>query len=323
MIKLKKVGLTALATTMAFSAAQAGEMSVGGSMLATYTSRDGSESTGNPYGMKTNITFSASAEMDNGHTVSFFTTGNDAMAGKSSAKLTYDMGDAGSISLDQGSGSGLSNIKDVTPKVWEESWDNLDTTTSGLVGNGNSGALQYVNNFGGVKVDASYLAAGGAANSDGGTGLGHTSSGWDFALTKVMSDNLTMYAGYGQIGNANVASSEDTEYTVAGVYTMGAATLGLQMSRMDEGTTSGTDEDTMLYGVAYNINDNLAVSYQVKDTEFDKTGSADVDEKTAGLGVSYTMGSMTLAVQNNKGDNMAGVDGTNDENTEVIVSFAF
>jgi hypothetical protein len=51
MIKLKKVGLTALATTMAFSAAQAGEMSVGGSMLATYTSRDGSESTGNPYGM--------------------------------------------------------------------------------------------------------------------------------------------------------------------------------------------------------------------------------------------------------------------------------
>ena len=323
MIKLKKVGLTALATTMAFSAAQAGEMSVGGSMLATYTSRDGSESTGNPFGMKTNITFSASAEMDNGHTVSFFTTGNDAMSGKSSAKLTYDMGDAGSISLDQGSGSGLSNIKDVTPKVWEESWDNLDTTASGLVGNGNSGALQYVNDFGGVKVDASYLSAGGGANSDGGTGAGGLSSGWDVALTKVLSDNLTGYAGYGQVGNVTNSDSKDKDYTIAGVYTMGAASVGVQMSRSDDGVASGTDEDAILYGVAYNINDNLSVSYQVKETEFDKTSSADVDEKTAGIGVSYTMGSMTLAVQNNKGDNMAGVDGTNDENTEVIVSFAF
>ena len=45
-------------------------MTVNGATLLTYTSEDSSEVTGNPLGMKTNIAFTASGEV-NGYTVSY------------------------------------------------------------------------------------------------------------------------------------------------------------------------------------------------------------------------------------------------------------
>ena len=48
MDNLKKVGLTALAGSLAAVSANAAEMSVSGATLLTYTSEDGTEVTGNP-----------------------------------------------------------------------------------------------------------------------------------------------------------------------------------------------------------------------------------------------------------------------------------
>ena len=71
MDNLKKVGLTALAGSLAAVSANAAEMSVSGATLLTYTSEDGTEVTGNPYGMKTNLAFTASGDV-NGYTVSYY-----------------------------------------------------------------------------------------------------------------------------------------------------------------------------------------------------------------------------------------------------------
>ena len=68
-------------------------MSVSGATVLTYTSEDGTEVTGNPYGMKTNIGFTASGDV-NGMTVSYMQTSMDQFAGIS-ARLTIDMGDLG------------------------------------------------------------------------------------------------------------------------------------------------------------------------------------------------------------------------------------
>ena len=48
----------------------------------------------------------------------------------SSARLSVDMGDMGTLAFDQGSGSGLATIDDKTPTAAEEIWDGLDTTGS-------------------------------------------------------------------------------------------------------------------------------------------------------------------------------------------------
>ena len=57
MNNLKKIGLTALAGSLAVSSAYAAEMAVSGATMLTYTSEDETEATGNPFGMKTNLGF--------------------------------------------------------------------------------------------------------------------------------------------------------------------------------------------------------------------------------------------------------------------------
>ena len=155
MDNLKKVGLTALAGSLAAVSANAAEMTVSGATVLTYTSEDGSEVTGNPYGMKTNIGFTASGDV-NGYTVSYMQTSVDQFAGMSSARLSVDMGDMGVIAFDQGSGSGLATIDDKTPTAAEEIWDGLDgLTAGGLVGAaGSSGVFNYVNTFAGLTINA-------------------------------------------------------------------------------------------------------------------------------------------------------------------------
>ena len=111
MNNLKKVGLTALAGSLAAVSANAAEMSVSGATLLTYTSEDGTEVTGNPFGMKTNLSFTASGDV-NGMTVSYMQASKDQFAGMSSARLSVDLGDMGTIAFDQGSGSGLATIDD-------------------------------------------------------------------------------------------------------------------------------------------------------------------------------------------------------------------
>ena len=131
----KKIGLTALAGSLAAISANAAEMTVSGATMLTYTSEDTTEVTGNPFGMKTNLAFTASGEV-NGYNVSYMQTSVDQFAGMSSARLSIDMGDMGTLAFDQGSGSGLATIDDKTPTAAEEIWDGLDTT-------GSAGALGF------------------------------------------------------------------------------------------------------------------------------------------------------------------------------------
>ena len=69
MNKLKKVGLTALATTLVASSAYAGEMSVSGSASLNYSGLSTNSNT-NPWTMGDSVTFSGGGDLDNGMTVS-------------------------------------------------------------------------------------------------------------------------------------------------------------------------------------------------------------------------------------------------------------
>ena len=60
MNNIKKIGLTALAGSLVAISAQAAEMTVSGATVLTYTAKGPSEVTGNPFGMKTNLSFTAS-----------------------------------------------------------------------------------------------------------------------------------------------------------------------------------------------------------------------------------------------------------------------
>ena len=333
---MKKIGLTALAGSLVAFSANAAEMTVSGATVLTYTS-DSGQVTGNPLGMKTNLSFKASGEV-NGYNVSYMQTSKDQFAGMSSARLSVDMGDIGTISLDQGSGSGLATIDDKTPTAAEEIWDGLDTSTSGRVGAvGSSGVINYVNSFSGVNLNAAFRKGASGAAADGSTSGEGSGSGYDFALTTDGSmlgvDGLALGAGYGQVENAQTALAtggghgDQTGATGFINYSIGPVTLGYQMSVEDNMvTTAGAttaDQEATRWGIAFNINENLSVSYGEAETEFLKPSATNVTEDVEGIAIAYTMGSMKIAGNRNEGVNMAGTAGANDEMTEIAVSFAF
>jgi len=331
MNNFKKVGLTALAGSLAVASANAAEMSVSGATLLTYTTEDGTEVTGNPWGMKTNLAFSASGDV-NGYTVSYLQVSADQFAGMSSARLSVDMGDMGTLAFDQGSGSGLATIDDKTPTAAEEIWDGLDgTTVGGLVGAaGNTGVFNYINTFSGVTLNAAVRSGSGTANSDG-SSSGAGQSAWDFALTTDGSmlgvDGLAIGAGYGEAENGSEAGTTygDAEHMTAFAnYSIGPVTFGLQQSYIDSNKVGTSDEETTAWGLAFNVNENLSVSYGERDVNFKKGGTiADVEENGEGIAVSYTMGSMKIAGNRNEVANNNGTAGSSDEMTEIAISFAF
>jgi len=335
MDNLKKVGLTALAGSLAAVSANAAEMSVSGATLLTYTSEDGTEVTGNPYGMKTILAFTASGDV-NGYTVSYYQASVDQFGGMSSARLSVDMGDMGTIAFDQGSGSGLGTIDDVTPTAAEEIWDGIDSDGSsgahGLVGaTGASGVFNYINSFSGVTFNGAARKGSGTKNADGASS-GAGQSAYDFALTADGSmlgmDGLTIGTGYGEAANGSQADTscsrdDDVHFTGFAKYSAGPVTLGYQQSQIDIGTCGGTNKQTEAWGIAFNVNDDLSVSYGEREVVFEKASAAHVTENGEGIAVAYTMGSMKIAGNMNEVTDNDGTAGSNDEMTEIALSFAF
>ena len=332
MNNFKKVGLTALAGSLAAISAQAAEMSVSGATVLTYTTEHSSEVTGNPFGMKTNLGFTASGEV-NGYTVSYMQTSADQFAGMSSARLSVDMGDMGTIAFDQGSGSGLKTIDDKTPTAAEEIWDGLDgKSVGGLVGAaGSSGVFNYVNTFDGVTFNGAVRKGSGTSNSDG-SSSGAGQSAWDFALTTngemLGVDGLAIGAGYGEAENGSFGTKtggDDSHMTAFANYSAGPVTFGYQMSYIHNNTHGTDDQETTAWGLAFNVNENLSVSYGERDVVFEGGlgATGDVTEKGDGIAVAYTMGSMKIAGNMNDVSDSAGVSGANDSMTEIAVSFAF
>jgi outer membrane protein OmpU len=327
MNNIKKIGLTALAGSLVAISAQAAEMSVNGATMLTYTSEDGSEVTGNPFGMKTNLAFTASGEV-NGYNVSYYQASQDQFAGMSSARLSIDMGDMGTIAFDQGSGSGLATIDDKTPTAAEEIWDGLDVTTSGRVGAaGNSGVFNYVKSLEGVTFNGAARKGSGTSNADGASSAAGQGA-WDFALTADGSsmgvDGLAIGAGYGEAENGDVTTGGDNAHiTGFANYSVGPVTFGAQMSYEHNNVTGTRDEETTAWGLAFNVNENLSISYGERDVVFRGQGSGDITEKGDGIAVAYTMGSMKIAGNMNDASNMGGVSAANDSMTEIALSFAF
>jgi len=93
---------------------------------------------------------------------------------------------------------------------------------------------------------------------------------------------------------------------------------------MDHGLKNTDNEETTAWGLAFNVNENLSISYGERDVVYKGAGtSADVTEKGDGIAVAYTMGSMKIAGNMNDVSDNNGTAASNDSMTEIAVSFAF
>ena len=129
MNNFKKIGLSALAGSMAVTSAQAFDASVSVESQAVYSTAQGNEaaseaSNGKGIGVDTDIAFSGSGELDMGWTVSVSHVLDTAEAvTNSSTQMAVGMGSLGTFQFNQDGGSSSNGIDDVLPFAYEEPWD--------------------------------------------------------------------------------------------------------------------------------------------------------------------------------------------------------
>jgi len=330
MINLRKLGLTALAGSLAAVSAQAGEMSVTGSHITTYTTGDAGGLSANSIGSNTNLTFSGSGDLDNGWSVSTFVAMNDATSGLSSSAATMTMGDMGTVGVSKAGGFNVNGAYDETyPRAYEENSDAGGQSSLNSVGNwADDNAIIYkapaIDLMGAtINVGVEYSLQAGTATSSDGVGAARSDTygkGTGLGVTATYA-GLTLGAYGAERDNKNQAVVDDVQDEFNGSmfvnYNFGPVSVGYQQTYFDAGVTHSTNDLTTTevktvgtsggifegeaMSIAFNVNDNLSISYsEVEDTydaqSNDKSGTEteDVTMKTESLQVAYSMGSMSV-----------------------------
>ena len=309
MTNFKKIGLTALAGTLAATAyAQAGSLSVSGTARMEYQSNkktsSGVETSADTFSNNGTMTFSGSGELDNGYTASYMQALADGTLTSSNAKL--DMGDMGVLGMGDHNHAGIGTISDVVPNGGEQPWDDIGT-------------------HGGHED--------GVASPHTGDSLGYTTAGdivvsvasdfnGDGATTSIAISSSTLVDGLKvAVGLADVQSTaalEDDLETYGFSYTMGSISVGAQKTKVDA-ETANSDIERDAYGVSFAVNENLSVGMGVSDVEYDAKAN---DEESTEIGATYTSGGMTVGLQNITKDNINGT-AVDHEMTELQLTFAF
>jgi len=320
MNNLKKIGLTALAGTLAATTAHAGELSVGGTANIVYQTHGEGSSTANPFSQNQTLSFTGSGDLDNGMTVNYSSafTGSAFTAGS----VVLDMGDGGTIGLYNAAsdGGGISAYQDVIPTAGEQVWDDTGvsshgTSANGLVDMDAENNLAYNNTFGDITFSAGWARS--AMGAEG--------------SVVVAYDNLIdgMRIGYG-VGEkqeaANTTVTTDLE-TLFVTYATGPVTLGVQRSVVTPAVATGgsaalSEKTRDHVGASFAVNENLSVSVGRSDLDYG-SGSTLLDQTDSGISASYTMGSTTVGFVHNKTSDAAGVANTDYDVTEVSLTFAF
>ena len=316
-MNIKKIGLTALAGSMVGLSAVAGELTVTGAMNITHSSYSGSvDSTdvASGIGIENAVFATGSTELDNGFVVSL----TQGINFSDSTYLSVDMGDLGSLSYVQtDAGGGLEALDDMTPTAYEEVNDGAAGTVAEF---SSDSGFAYSNTLGGAKIGLTYSDGGStAAIGDGKVDTG-TSTGSDASIgitLPVADTGLTVFGGAGYEGQADGKELDHT--TIGALYAFGPVSVGYQVNDEDDSDSSGTDLESKLYSIAFNVNENMAISYGVIDTD---NGSG-IDQEHDGISASYTMGALALKAYQNDVDNSGHVSGATSKKTEISLSVAF
>ena len=307
MNNFKKIGLTALASSLVATSVYAGEMSVSGSASFTMENYSGTDG-GKTLSMGDQLTFTGGGELDNGMNVSVtmvldhtdeaaytnvfdghsIAVGSDAMGtitfageGASSAQNTVDTTAAGDI-WDH-SAWGYTNPSNA------DAQSTLRWTMPAMVD--------------GLAADVSY--AGSAAGIEATIG---------YALTYSGVEGLSLTYAKGERGAA--ATKGDIE-TMKASFAFGPITAAMSINDYKNDSTS--NEEQTSYMVSYSVTDELSASFGSETVE--TVGGT--DEEFDRIKVAYTTGGLTLSASKSNAENVDGGSSTEQSHWDLGLSFAF
>ena len=323
MNKISKIGLSALCGSLASVSANAGTLSVAGGATATYVTNEGTAG-GNPIGLSSGMTFTGAGELDNGTTFTLTMThaDQDAWSAGSIAIVTPSFG---SITIASANGgNGIDAKDDVMPTAWEETdGTGLTIGHDKISGVGGSMNVQYKT----PKIMGTTLALAYAPRNNGaqvtdksssGSSAEHKGQGMDALLDINTGDlmdlgSINLFAGYSITDrNTNALSAgtnkdqaSDHEEAVGGViFTIGPLKVGGQASvewlGNEQTATDVAGYRNVAYGLSFNVNDDLSVSYGVSDSKKGfvsaNTSTGTINGQAESIQLAYTMGGATVKI---------------------------
>ena len=353
-----------LSSVSLFASANAGELSVSGTAKATYNIETGSNN-GKGLGITNELNFTASGETDAGYTWSYSmeldpgataattVTDNDRLqsAQNDDTKLTLStpygtvgvfISEGGLDVEDAASQSAYSRPTDmggsdgVVDNFTIDAYNNMQYhTPADLIPFGGSFKIAY----------APDLETYGSGNN---AGAGHVEGIVDYvgrAATEMqvsfdaipMADGLKIGAShftFDKQGDEGKKDQEAESGAYYATYAIGNVSLGYskgfraQALDDDEANTKTTVEqyDQSNMSIAYAINDDISVSYEVEKSTAVTVAEddADVEQKSTGIQIAYNMGGMTLALVRNSHDNPSySSTATDEDQTLIAVTMAF
>ena len=363
MNNIKKIGLTALAGSLVtLGSAHAGEMSVSGGINTVLKFGKGGGNTSRTIGADRDVSFTGGGELDNGTTFSMTATTNDAH-GISASTTTITTPSFGSFSLGTSSGSASYMYDEEVPTAYEQVSDGKDTSANKVGDFMDNNYVLYtsptfemmgasITGHVGYSPQATDAAVGDGAQATYSETVG---AGKEAGITIA-------YEGL-KVGFYGAERDRTVPYTVAGTgmyahdefngawyakYSMGPVSIGYSESYMDAGVTSAisatstTTAKTRRSGggiytneqmsIAFNVNDNMSISYTTSDETYDTQDNAktavttddDVTESIDAIQVAYSMGGMSIKAYNMEVTNPAQDDDAADQSiTEIALGFAF
>ena len=355
MNNIKKLGVTALASTLAAAGAHAGEMSVNGSANWTWAQETATE--GKSIGADKGLTVSGSGELDNGWAVSTATYISDSIT-LSTHVTTLTMGSMGTFKVGQSFGGAGAAYDEEVPNAYEQTSD-FYQNSSNLVGSKlDNNAIIWDSpafDMGGatVSLDAAFsqdatdsgVNNGGSGAHTGVYGIGY---GLGMTITGIV-DGLTIgiYGDTRENVQSVAAGSDAVRDEFTGTwyakFSTGPVSVGYQTSYYDSGLTGaainannpatvGTSAgifEAESMSIAFNVNDNLSLSWTDTSDTYDtqdnaSTAIVDVDKDTDALQVAWSSGGMSIkAYRMEESNPNYDSDATAREKSEISLGLAF
>tara|TARA_B110001452_G_scaffold257114_1_gene251020 strand:+ start:1805 stop:3061 length:1257 start_codon:yes stop_codon:yes gene_type:complete len=381
MINLKKLGLTALAGSLVAVSAQAGEMSVTGSANVTYKEGNGAvaDSFGTDKDvaftgtgeLDNGWTFTVSTLLDDAYAVSssytsltmgdMGTVSFGADTGGASYKYDEEVPQSYEQTSDgqQNSANIVGNRMDSNMIVYNSPSFDLGVASASFDFEWSKSANGTAANDGGTATDND--ASTNIADQFGqGLGLGVTINAGDLAIGVYGAEreNITKPAAANNAGSSITGAStamSDFQGVWYAKYAYGPVAVGYSHSYHDSGLNLASAAhtaaktvgevagifDAETYSIAYNVNDNLSVSYtETTDTYDAQSGDRgatsgaglvgaqaihnDVDQKTSAIQAAYSMGAASIKFYSMKTDNPGyDSDALEQRTNEIALGLAF
>jgi outer membrane protein OmpU len=301
MNNFKKVGLTALASSLVATSVYAGEMSVSGGASFTMENYSGTDG-GKSLSMGNQLTFTGGGEMDNGMNVSlsFVIDQGDgvtaATAPFDSHSISVGSDAMGTITFAGEGASSAQNTIDTTAAgdLWDKTaWGITSATSDGGNALTNASANKTLrwtlpSMVDGLAADVSYN--GSSAGEEATIG---------YALTYTGVEGLSLSYGAGAKGDTTAGTGGTEVTTLKASFAFGPVTAAMSINDYDN--TSKSNQEQTSYNVSYAVTEDLSVSYGQESVE--KVGST-LDAEFDAVKVSYTTGGLTLSAGKYTADNV-------------------